>query len=45
MDCYECGSDMVHRIDGGLPGETDRPYGIYFCPVCKRLFTKFDDEK
>lgn len=36
--CFKCGSNMAHCIDGGWKGEVERPYGIYFCPVCKRVF-------
>ena len=44
MQCYRCGSNLVHRIDSGWKGETKRPYGIYFCPFCHRTFIKYDDE-
>lgn len=44
MICYRCGFNMVNRIDSGWKGETDRPYGIYMCIKCNRIFVKFDDE-
>jgi len=44
MKCHRCGSTILHRIDSGWKGETDRPYGIYMCIGCRWVSIKYDDE-
>ena len=42
--CFQCNLKTAYSIDGGWRGEVDRPYKIYVCAVCHRIFTKYDDE-
>ena len=43
--CMYCGYSHVDNIDGGWIGETKRPYTIYRCYVCDRLWCEYDEIK
>ena len=42
ISCWNCGSTEVDLIDSHW--ECSRPYKIYMCNKCGRMFTRYEDE-